>query len=236
MLTEILSLVSVEFVALQGCLELIVRVFCVDLSPAPTIDPYIPRAKRPPLYLESFLLWVNKRIDRTMDKLAPCITVRRRNDSSGQRAKQSPRSPQPPYADRRSGSPSLHHWAHDYFLFKWRHFWWRDRHRKHRPTWRTRHHARVLALSAITVGIARAHSAVNAQRSTRAIFDSDSFDILVDGGATSCISNSIADFVKPPKASSVRVKGFNGTTSSTRVGTVVWHVLDDSGHRRTLRI
>ena len=236
MLTEILSLVSVEFLALQGCLELVVRVFCVDLSPAPTIDPYIPRAKRPPLYLESFLRWVNKRIDRTMDKLAPCITVRRRHDSSGQRTKQSPRSPRPPYVDRRSGSPSPHYWAHDYFLFKWRHFWWRDRHRKRRPTWHTRHHARVLALSAITVGIARAHSAVNAQRSTRAIFDSDSFDILVDGGATSCISNSLADFVKPPKASSVRVKGFNGTTSSTRVGTVVWHILDDSGHRRTLRI
>jgi hypothetical protein len=63
------------------------------------------------------------------------------------------------------------------------------------------------------------------------MFDSDSFDVLVDGGATSCISNSLTDFVKPPKASQVRIKGFNGTTSPA-----VWNVLDDSDHRRTLRI
>jgi hypothetical protein len=42
--------------------------------------------------------------------------------------------------------------------------------------------------------------------------------------------------VTPPKTSTVWVKGFNGTTSSTRVGTVIWNILDDSGHRRTLRI
>jgi hypothetical protein len=59
---------------------------------------------------------------------------------------------------------------------------------------------------------------------------------LVDGGATSCISNSLSDFVKPPTASTVRVKGFNGTTSSTRVGTVLWHILDDSGRRQSLRV
>jgi hypothetical protein len=34
----------------------------------------------------------------------------------------------------------------------------------------------------------------------------------------------------------MKVKGFNGTTSSTRVGTVLWTILDDSGHRRTLKI
>jgi hypothetical protein len=32
---------------------------------------------------------------------------------------------------------------------------------------------------------------------------------LVDGGAMSCISNSLADFPTPPKASSARIKGFN---------------------------
>jgi hypothetical protein len=94
----------------------------------------------------------------------------------------------------------------------------------------------ILAISAITAGIAQANSATSEKRFSRAIFDSDSFDILVDGGATSCISNNLADFITPPKNSTVKVKGFNGTTSSTKVGTVLWTILDDSGHRRTLKI
>jgi hypothetical protein len=32
----------------------------------------------------------------------------------------------------------------------------------------------------------------------RALFDSDSFDILVDGGATASISNCFDDFIQPP--------------------------------------
>jgi hypothetical protein len=61
----------------------------------------------------------------------------------------------------------------------------------------------------------------------RTIFYSDSFDILVDGGATACISNDLANFIQPPKKSTVQVKGFNGATSSTKVGTVHWSILDD---------
>jgi hypothetical protein len=72
--------------------------------------------------------------------------------------------------------------------------------------------------------------------SRRTIFDSDSFDILVDGSASACISNKLADFVKPPTTSSIRVKGFNGTTSSTKVGTVRWSILADSGQQRTLEV
>ena len=34
----------------------------------------------------------------------------------------------------------------------------------------------------------------------------------------------------------MRVKGFNGTTSSTKVGTVIWNILDDSGQRHALKI
>jgi hypothetical protein len=96
----------------------------------------------------------------------------------------------------------------------------------------------IVALSVMTVGISRAQSAATGhQRSSRAMFDSDSFDILVDdGSATSCISNSMSDLVTPLKASFVCVKGFNGTTSSTKVGTIIWKVLNYSGHPRTLRI
>jgi hypothetical protein len=64
----------------------------------------------------------------------------------------------------------------------------------------------------------------------------DSFDILVDGGATSFISNNLLDFVTPPHNSNVRVKGFNVTMSSTKLGTVVWNILDDSGQCHALKI
>jgi hypothetical protein len=94
----------------------------------------------------------------------------------------------------------------------------------------------ILSLSAVASGVARVNSAVPSKCSSRAIFDSDSYDILVDGGATACISNNASDFIKPPQASKVRVKGFNGSTSSTKVGTVSWTVLDDTGHKRTLKI
>jgi archaellum component FlaF (FlaF/FlaG flagellin family) len=227
MLTEILSHVSMELVVLQVCAQLVVRVFlAIDPSSAPTIDPHIPRAKRPPLHLESILTWINDGIDELIDKCVLCITVRRRH---GHHTRQPP-------------SLTLHSFSfgsligfdvvlsfHKYQFSKWNYSRWRERHRNTSPAWRMlrwRTLARSvatesLALSAITVGIARAHSAVNVKRSTCAIFDSDSFDVLVDGGATSCMSNNLADFVTPPKASAVRVKGFNRTTSSTRVGTVI---------------
>jgi hypothetical protein len=58
----------------------------------------------------------------------------------------------------------------------------------------------------------------------------------MDGGATACISNNVSDFLKPPQASKVRVKGFKGSTSTTQVDTVSWIVLDDTGHSCTLVI
>jgi hypothetical protein len=51
-----------------------------------------------------------------------------------------------------------------------------------------------------------------------------------------CISNRLSDFVKPPKESDVPVKGFNGTISSTKVSTMIWAILDDSDHERTLAL
>ena len=59
------------------------------------------------------------------------------------------------------------------------------------------------------------------QRTSRAIFDSDSFDILLDRGATSWLFNSLKDFVNLPKNSNILVKGLNGNTTPTKVGTAV---------------
>jgi hypothetical protein len=61
----------------------------------------------------------------------------------------------------------------------------------------------------------------------RALFDSDSFDILVDGGATASISNCLDNFIQPPTTTNIRIKGFNGTYSAATIGTVRWPILDD---------
>ena len=60
-------------------------------------------------------------------------------------------------------------------------------------------------------------------------FDSDSYPILVDSGASYTISNDINDFIKPPKESNIRIKGYNGSYSKTKVGTVKWNIQDDNG-------
>jgi hypothetical protein len=68
------------------------------------------------------------------------------------------------------------------------------------------------------------------------MFDSDSFDILVDGGATASISNCLADFIQPPTTTNICIKGFNGTYSAARIGTVRGPILDDEGVRHVLQI
>jgi hypothetical protein len=70
----------------------------------------------------------------------------------------------------------------------------------------------------------------------RALFDSDSFDILVDGGATASISNCLDGFIQPPTTTNIHIKGFNGTYSAARIGTVPWPILDDEGVRHVLQI
>jgi hypothetical protein len=70
----------------------------------------------------------------------------------------------------------------------------------------------------------------------RVLFDSDSFDILVDGGATASIFNCLANFIQPPTTTNIRIKGFNGTYSAARIGTVRWPILDDEGVKYVLQI
>ena len=97
----------------------------------------------------------------------------------------------------------------------------------------------LMAFSAVIMGVARAHAhSDNASPTSahRTVFDSDSYDILVDGGATASITNNIHDFVIPPQKTSIRIKGFNGTSSTARVGTVKWPILDDNGVRHVLKI
>jgi hypothetical protein len=69
-----------------------------------------------------------------------------------------------------------------------------------------------------------------------ALFDSDSFDILVDGGATASISNCLDDFIQPPTTTNICIKGFNGTYSAARIRTVRWSILDNEGVKHVLQI
>jgi hypothetical protein len=62
LLTEILLPVSIELSTIWGCAQVLVWMF-VEFMSVPTLDPYVPRAKRPPSYLEPFLTWLNATID-----------------------------------------------------------------------------------------------------------------------------------------------------------------------------
>ena len=218
----------------------------IETSLVPTVDPYIPGAKRPPLYLHSLLSWINSTIDEIVVSLAPLLSVCRTSTPCSVFSPHFSPSTAPEYQFYRRFKnlqclilqcfKAIFScvWTHNYLFCKWNFSWWDAR---HRPPSHLSRRRRQLALSAINAGVARAHAAVPSRKSSsRVIFDSDSFDILVDGGATSCISNSLSDFIKPPQDSTVRVKGFNGTTSATKVGTVVWNILDDSGQRHALTI
>jgi hypothetical protein len=61
--------------------------------------------------------------------------------------------------------------------------------------------------------------------------------ILVDSGASYTISNNdINDFIKPPKESSIKIRGYNGSHSKTKVGTVQWSIQDDDEKIHTITL
>ncbi|KAI2496817.1 hypothetical protein MHU86_17696 [Fragilaria crotonensis] len=65
---------------------------------------------------------------------------------------------------------------------------------------------------------------------TGARFDSDSVIIHVDNCASRCISNSLADFVKPPQKVIGRIKGMGGDkVAVTGIGMIRWTIDDDMG-------
>jgi hypothetical protein len=77
MLAEFFPVVFLELLAFLVCAE--ATLWVLDGSPSvPTIDTYVPRAKRPPSYLKPLLHWLSVTIDRAADKLAPCVNLKRR--------------------------------------------------------------------------------------------------------------------------------------------------------------
>lgn len=100
--------------------------------------------------------------------------------------------------------------------------------------WRASKQPRLMCLTAHAMS-----THTHASKRTKAkymVFDAGSYPILVDNCASSSITNSLADFVSPPKATSKVIQGVNGELTALRVGTIVWHIQDDNGrlHHLTL--
>jgi hypothetical protein len=109
--------------------------------------------------------------------------------------------------------------------------------REHDLTWRPYgYYKRRKAMAACRRGIAlkstqiiEARPAVDKERRLRMEFDTDSFDILIDNCCSHTLTNDINDYVEPPDKTTVRVRGYNGSTNSTMVGAVKWKIKDDKG-------
>jgi hypothetical protein len=109
--------------------------------------------------------------------------------------------------------------------------------REHDLTWRPYgHHKRRKAMGARrrcialkSVQFIEAKAGMNKERRLRMEFDPDSFNILIDNCCSHTMTNDIKDYIEPPVKSTVRVRGYNGSTNSTMVGTVKWKIKDDKG-------
>jgi len=109
--------------------------------------------------------------------------------------------------------------------------------REHGLTWRPyRYYKRRKAMAARrrcialkSIQIIEAKSAMDKERKLKMEFDTDSFDILIDNCCSHTLTNDISDYIEPPVESSVRVRGYNGSTNLTMVGTVKWKIKDDKG-------
>ena len=60
-------------------------------------------------------------------------------------------------------------------------------------------------------------------------FDSDSRALMLDDGASACITNDKSDFIEPPTKVNRKVRGIKGHAKATYRGTIKWHVEDDTG-------
>jgi hypothetical protein len=77
--------------------------------------------------------------------------------------------------------------------------------------------------------IIEAKPAVERRNRSRLSFDTDSNDILIDNCCSHTLTNNLTDFVSPPVKSEVKIRGYNGSTNSTILGTVKWKIKDDNG-------
>ena len=60
-------------------------------------------------------------------------------------------------------------------------------------------------------------------------YDSDSQALMLDDGASACITNDKHDFIEPPTRVNRKVRGIKGHAKATYRGTIKWHIEDDTG-------
>jgi hypothetical protein len=65
-------------------------------------------------------------------------------------------------------------------------------------------------------------------------FDFDSYQIMVDNGASYSISNNIDDFIEPPTKIGPKIQGFAGSLTTSLIGTVQWYITDDDGRTHSI--
>jgi hypothetical protein len=80
--------------------------------------------------------------------------------------------------------------------------------------------ARRRCIALMSVQIIEAKAAMDKGRGFRMEFDTDSFDIPIGYCCSHTLTNDIKDYIEPPVKSTVRVRGYNGSTNSTMMGTV----------------
>jgi hypothetical protein len=73
--------------------------------------------------------------------------------------------------------------------------------------------ARRRCIALKSVQIIEGKAAMNKERRFRMEFDTDSFDILIDNCCSHTLTNDIKDYIEPPVKSTVRVRGYNGSTN-----------------------
>jgi len=79
-----------------------------------------------------------------------------------------------------------------------------------------------------------AHHHVHPRHSTK--FDTDAVPVKIDNCASACMTNSLNDFVEPPKRINVPIGGIGGPVQATHKGTLRWTFDDDQGRPHTFLI
>ena len=88
--------------------------------------------------------------------------------------------------------------------------------------WLRRTIARKRCIKASYTYVIEARAVQEKVKRKKVQFDTDSYDILIDNCCSHTLTNDINDYIEPPVKSKVRVRGYNGNTNSTMVGTVKW--------------
>ena len=106
------------------------------------------------------------------------------------------------------------------------------RHRSHHPKLRYSVHRPKCkkgqhALRATITGMTTMWS--NERIKPSGTFDSDAQILMLDDGASACITNNMKDFIESPKRVDRKVKGIKGHAQATHRGTLKWYIEDDHG-------